>query len=97
MTRLRALTLEEHLESLALPVDGDLDDSKHVLSLLVCHYTNITTNSSVATYVALETMFKFGWEMSELTRLVSIRDLTDTELQEANLLLTQHTYTQGCL
>lgn len=87
MTRLRALTLEEHLESLGLPVDGDLDDSKYVLSLLVLHYTNITTNSSVATYVALETMFKFGWELSELVRLTSIITLTSNDISEANKLL----------
>jgi hypothetical protein len=84
---IRAVTLLEHLESLGIPVDGDLDDSNHVLSLLVSYYTNITTNSSVATYVALESMFKFGWELSELVRLVSIRDLTNTEREEVRRLL----------
>jgi hypothetical protein len=83
--RLRALTLEEHLESLGISyIDDNLDDSKYVLSLLVCGYSKLTTNSSVATYVALDTMFKFGWELSELVILTSIRDLTDTELVEAN-------------
>jgi hypothetical protein len=84
MTRLRALTLEEYLDSLGISyIDDNLDDSGYVLSLLVLHYTNITTNP-VATYIALETMFKFGWEMSELVRLTSIRTLTTIELMEAN-------------
>ena len=80
---IRALTLEEYLESLGLPVEGDLDDSKYVLGILVRHYSNITTNSSVATYVALEIMFKFGWELSELSRLTNV-NLSRIELEEAN-------------
>ena len=82
---IRAITLEEFLDSLGIEY-GDLDDSRHVLDILTCYYSGKTTNSQVATYVDLEAMFKFGWELSELSRLVRIRTLTSEEMAEANLL-----------
>jgi hypothetical protein len=82
MSKLRALTIDEYLV-----LDTEDLDSKEVLSLVICKVSNITSNTLVATYVALELMFRFGWELSELSRLTRIRDLGKEERSEADEIL----------
>jgi hypothetical protein len=82
MSKLRALTIDDYLE-----IDTTDIDSKAVLDLVTCRVSNYTSNTLVATYVALELMFRFGWELSELSRLVRIRDLSGEERSEVNEIL----------
>ena len=93
MSKLRALTIDQYLE-----IDiGDMD-SKEVLELVCAKVSNYTTNTLVTTYdvdtvsvlqthVALELMFRFGWELAELSRLTRIRDLSMEERREVDELL----------
>jgi hypothetical protein len=82
MSKLRALTIEEYLG-----IDTEEHSSKEVLDLVCAKVNGITDNTLVATYVALELMFRFGWELAELSRLTRIRDLSGVERREADEIL----------
>jgi len=91
MTRLRALTMEEWLDKRKVVYqDTMLEDSKYTLGILVPYYGQYTEgNKNIAVYCALETMFKFGWDMPELQRIAYPGLLSTYDLLLAGRLLLE--------